>query len=189
MHDGKGDHHQPRTLEAEAERLPVGEFVEVHREPAPHPGGAGKQHLHRRLHALADPGWAGDVRGSGAVGELAVQDQEREAAEVVAVQVRHQHQPNLVGILALLLEGDQRGGAAVQQDITAVVARGVQQDAGLEAAAAAEGVTGANEPHLDGVGGHALTLPCMDRPDCDTRQAGTRSADLGKAPTTSTGVY
>jgi hypothetical protein len=115
------------------------------------------------------------------VGELAVQDQEREAAEVVAVQVRHQHQPNLVGILALLLEGDQRGGAAVQQDITAVVARGVQQDAGLEAAAAAEGVTGANEPHLDGVGGHALTLPCMDRPDCDTRQAGTRSAGLGKA--------
>jgi hypothetical protein len=77
------------------------------------------------------------VQRSGAVGELAVQDQEREAAEVVAVQVRHQHQPNLVGILALLLEGDQRGGAAVQQDITAVVARGVQQDAGLEAAAAA----------------------------------------------------
>jgi hypothetical protein len=54
----------------------------------------------------------------------------------------------------------------------------VEQDAGLEAAAAAEGVTGANEPHLDGVGGHALTLPCMDRPDVDARQAGTRSASL-----------
>jgi hypothetical protein len=115
------------------------------------------------------------------VGELAVQDQEREAAEVVAVQVRHQHQPNLAGILALLVEGDQGRGAAVQQHIAVVVARGVQQDAGLEAAAAAEGVTGANEPHLDGVGGHALTLPCIDRPDVDIRQAGTRSASLGKA--------
>jgi hypothetical protein len=99
--------------------------MEVHREASLHPGGAGKQHLHRRLHPLAYPGWAGDVQGSGAVGELAVQHQERHAAEVVAVQVRHQHQPYLAGILPLLLEGDQRGGAAVQQDLAAVVARAV----------------------------------------------------------------
>jgi hypothetical protein len=51
------------------------------------------------------------------VAELAVQDQERQAAEVVAVQVRHQHQPDPVGILPLLLQGDQGGGAAVQQDV------------------------------------------------------------------------
>jgi len=103
------------------------------------------------------------VQGSGAVGELAVQDQERQAPEVVAVQVRHQHQPDLVGILVLLFEGDQRGGAAVQQHV-AVVAGGVQQDAGLEAAPAAEGVTGADEPHLDESLGHTPTLPCANRP-------------------------
>jgi glutamate dehydrogenase/leucine dehydrogenase len=103
------------------------------------------------------------VQGSGAVAELAVQDQERQAAEVVAVQVRHQHQPDPVGILPLLLQGDQGGGAAVQQDV-AVLAGGVQQDAGLEAAAAAEGVTGADEPHLDESLGHPPTLPCANRP-------------------------
>ena len=83
MHDFIGNHHQPRRLELT--RLPVGELVEVDREPAPHPGGAGKQHLHRRLHPLAHPGWAGHVQGLGAVAELAVQGQERQAAEVVAV--------------------------------------------------------------------------------------------------------
>jgi len=64
------------------------------------------------------------VQRSGPVGELAVQHQERQAAEVIAVQVGQQHQPDLVGIVALLLQGDQRGGAAVQQDV-AVVARSV----------------------------------------------------------------
>jgi hypothetical protein len=97
------------------------------------------------------------------VGELAVQDQERQAPEVVAVQVRHQHQPDLVGIVALLLQGDQGGGAAVQQHV-AILAGGVQQDAGLEAAPAAEGVTGADEPHLDESLGHPQTLPCANRP-------------------------
>ena len=62
-----------------------------------------------------------------------------------------------------MFEGDQRGGAAVQQHV-AILAWGVQQDAGLEAAAAAKGVTGADEPHLDRVGGHDLTLPCANRP-------------------------
>jgi hypothetical protein len=100
------------------------------------------------------------------VGELAVQHQERQAAEVVAVQVRHRHQPDLVGIVVLLLEGDQGGGAAVQQDV-AVVAGGVQQDAGLEAAAVAEGVTGADEPDLDGSFAHTMTLPCADPPGDD----------------------
>jgi hypothetical protein len=104
------------------------------------------------------------VQRSGAVAELAVQDQERQAAEVVAVQVRHQHQPDLVGIVALLLQGDQGGGAAVQQDV-AILAGGPQQNARLEAAAAAEGITRADEPHLDRVLGHTLTLPCAD-PGC-----------------------
>jgi hypothetical protein len=40
------------------------------------------------------------------------------------------------------------------------VAGGVQQNARLEAAAAAEGITRADEPHLDRVLGHTLTLPC-----------------------------
>jgi hypothetical protein len=93
------------------------------------------------------------------VGELAVQHQERHAAEVVAMQVRQQHQPDLVGIVVLLLQGDQGGGAAVQQHIVTVVAGGVQQDAGLEAAAVAEGVTGADEADLDGSSAHTPTLP------------------------------
>jgi hypothetical protein len=78
------------------------------------------------------------------------------------MQVRQQHQPDLVGIVVLLSQGDQGGGAAVQQDV-AVVARGVQQDACLEAAAVAEGVTGADEPDLDGLFALTMTLPWPDR--------------------------
>jgi hypothetical protein len=48
----------------------------------------------------------------------------------------------------------------------------VEQDAGLEAAAAAEGVTGADEPHLEGIGGHDLTLPCANRPGVRSRGDG-----------------
>ncbi|HZD75309.1 MAG TPA: hypothetical protein VE776_15690 [Actinomycetota bacterium] len=75
------------------------------------------------------------------MGELAVQHQERHAAEVVAMQVRHRHQPDPGGVVPLLLQGHQRGRATVQEHVGGV-AGGVEQDARLEAAAVAEGVTG-----------------------------------------------
>jgi hypothetical protein len=102
-------------LEVEPERSSVGELVEPPLEPWLHLGGAGKQHLHRGRHPLAYPGRSRYVQRSGAVGELAVQHQERQTAEVVAVQVRRQHRPDLVGIVMLLLQGDQGGGAAVSR--------------------------------------------------------------------------
>jgi hypothetical protein len=98
------------------------------------------------------------------VAELAVQHQQRHAADVVAMQLPQQHQPDLVGVVVLLRAGDQRGGAAVQQHVFAVVAGGVQQDAGLEAATAADGVSGADEADLDGSLAHTPTLPCADPP-------------------------
>jgi hypothetical protein len=50
------------------------------------------------------------------------------------------------------------------------------------------GVTGANEPHLDGVGGHALTILCMTgRRLTPARPAPGRSGGLGKARPTWTG--
>jgi hypothetical protein len=57
------------------------------REPAPDPGGTGKQALHRLGEPLADARRAGHGQGRGAPGELGVEDQERQPAEMVPVQV------------------------------------------------------------------------------------------------------
>src|SRR5215211_2535185 len=63
VHDFIGDHHQFGGLEVEPQRLAVGELVKVHGEPSLYLGGAGKQHLHRRLHPLAHPAGPATCRG------------------------------------------------------------------------------------------------------------------------------
>jgi len=67
--------------------------------------------------------------------ELPVQHQERQPAEVVAVQVRDQHHVDRVRVHAEALDRDQRGGAAIEQGVDPVR---LEVDAALKEAAAAE---------------------------------------------------
>jgi hypothetical protein len=92
------------------------------------------------------------------------------------VQVRHQHQPDLGRIVVLLLQGHQRGRTTVQENVG--VARSAEQDARLEPAAGAEGVTGADELYLHRASGHTWTLHRADQPGDDLGEA--------SAPTTLT---
>ena len=78
-----------------------------------------------------------------------VHDQEGDTAAVVAVQMREQHRVERIGMQALLGQRDQRRGPEVDGE-----ARGgaVDHDTRLEAAAAAERVAGADDPHRHGHG-------------------------------------
>jgi hypothetical protein len=118
------------------------ELDEVGAEPAGRPGGAGKQDLHRRHHPLASARRPGDDERALAPAELAVEDEEGHAAEVVTVEVREEDAVDRGGIDAGALQGDERRGAAVDQDAAAGT---VEAETGLEAPAAAEGVAGAEE--------------------------------------------
>jgi hypothetical protein len=72
-------------------------------------------HLHRRDDPLPDTCRAGDRQRPDAAGELAVQDQERDATEVVAVKMGHHHRVHLGRVQALLSHGDQARRPAVHQ--------------------------------------------------------------------------
>ncbi len=85
----------------------------------------------------------GDGKRPGATGELPVENEEGQAAEVVAVQMGDEHGGDLAGIQAQALEGGKRRGTAVQQYRGSTGAP--QVDAGLITAAAAEGVPAASE--------------------------------------------
>jgi hypothetical protein len=79
------------------------------------------------------------------VRELAIEDEERQAAEVVPVQVGHRHGADRIRVQPLGLQCHQAGGTAVdQQDLPAAA----EPDACLEAPAAAESIAAAREPHL-----------------------------------------
>jgi hypothetical protein len=90
---------------------------------------------------------AGDGQRAGAPAELAVEDQERQPAEVVAVQVGDEHGADLAGVEAAGPERAERCRPAVEQD--GCLARRAQVDAGLVTPAAAEGIAGAGERHGD----------------------------------------
>ena len=74
------------------------EFDDVDREPAGHAGRPGEEAFHRVGQPPGGAGRGHDGQWLGAAGELPVEDQEREAAEVVAVQVGDEHGGDLAGI-------------------------------------------------------------------------------------------
>src|SRR4029077_2144420 len=78
---------------------------------------------------------------------LGVEDQERQAAEVIAVKVAQEYNPHLSRVHAVALHADQRRGAAVDEH-GRLGAREVQ--AGLQPATSAEGVARAHEAEGDG---------------------------------------
>lgn len=77
--------------------------------------GAGEQAFHGVGQPPGGPGRPHDRERHGAAGQLPVEDQEREAAEVIAVQVGDEHGGDLAGVEPEPLQRGQRGGAAVQQ--------------------------------------------------------------------------
>jgi hypothetical protein len=91
--------------------------------------------------------------------ELAVEDEERQPAEVIPVQVGDEHRGDLAGVQAESAQRAERAGPAVKQHGARAVT-GRQVDAGLATAAAAEGVAGACEGDRDpGSAGRAHLRP------------------------------
>jgi len=117
------------------------------REAALHAARPGKQDLHRLLEPGTGAGWAEDGEVVGAAAELSVEHQERQAAEVVAVQVGDQHRLDLVGVDLLLAQRGQAGRSAVQQHAGRVRRVGGEGDAGLEPATGAERISTAHRRH------------------------------------------
>ncbi len=74
--------------------------------------------------------------------ELPVEDEEGEVSEVVSVEVADENRSDARRVDPRSLECDQRGGAEVDQ---AGVAVGLDEDAGLQVASAAEGITASQE--------------------------------------------
>ncbi len=140
------DHRErPDRQSTHRDRHAVRELQELDREAPRDRGGAGKEDLHRRLHALAHAGRARDGERHGPAPELPVEDQERERAEVVAMQVREGDRADRRRIDVGPPHGDERGGPAVDEQAPA---RALEEQAGLEAAAAPEGVAGAEDVDL-----------------------------------------
>jgi hypothetical protein len=84
------------------------------------------------------------VQGSRPAGELAIEDQEGQPAEVVTVQVRDGHGINRARIKALGLKSHQAGSAAVNQQHLPLAG---QADARLPPPATTERVTTADKTH------------------------------------------
>jgi hypothetical protein len=142
-------------------------------EPGRSPGGAREQDLHRCRHPLPDARRAGDHERALAPAELAVEDEEGNAAEVVAVEMREEDAADGSRVDARALHPDEGRGAAVDQDSDAAGA--LEAEAGLEASPAAEGITGAEESQPQ-PWKRRISHPCAQLP------AVSRSAIRGGEP-------
>ena len=92
--------------------------------------------------AAGDARRPGDGERFGAAGELAVEDEEGQAPEVVAVEVGDEYGRDLAGVESEAFKGAERGGTAVKEH-RAGPARASQVDTGLATATAAEGIAAA----------------------------------------------
>lgn len=135
---------------------------------------AGEQRLHRRGQPTGDAWRPGHQQRRRPVAELAVQDQERQPAEVVTVQVGYRHRADRVRVQPLGLQRHQAGSAAVDQQHLPF---GGQVDTRLPAPAAAEGITAAHEPHPHDI---ILTHPpraCCSKPTAADADVHPEDAD------------
>jgi hypothetical protein len=90
--------------------------------------------------------FAPDQRIDAAV-ELAIQDEQREPAVMIHMQVRNDHDGNLAGVDTLAFERDQTPRTAVQQDRRLVAT--LHCDGGLQAVSASECISGSGKHHHD----------------------------------------
>jgi hypothetical protein len=105
--------------------------------------------LEQRFHHLREPrldaGRACNDEGLGPARELGIEQEEGQAGEMIAVEMRNQDQLDVVALDLEPLHCRQRRGAAVDQQIGALSG---EMKAGVVAAARAERVTAADEPQL-----------------------------------------
>jgi antirestriction protein ArdC len=100
---------------AQFDRMTVDVLGDADGEAALHTARPGEQDLHRLLEPGTGAGWAEDGEVAGTAAELRVEHQERQATEVVAVQLGEQHRLDLEGVDLLLAQRGQAGRSAVQQ--------------------------------------------------------------------------
>ena len=103
-------------------------------------GRFGKEHFQRRIEPRPRPRRTGDQQRLFPAGEkLRVEQEERQPAEMIAVQMREDDRVDAVGIDALPFQRRHGRGAAVDQQRAL---GGLQEEAGIEPATRAEGVAG-----------------------------------------------
>src|SRR5690606_2571949 len=92
------------------------EFVEARTEGALYAGGTGKRRFHLALEPARQARRSGDQQGRSAPGgELPVQHERRDAAEMIGVEMGDQDRVDRIGIDAEPLYADHRACAAVDQ--------------------------------------------------------------------------
>ncbi len=92
---------------------------------------------------------------------MPVHHQEDYTAEMIAVQMAEQDAVDRIGIDALGLEGRERGGAAIEQQVTP---QRLDAEAGIEAAAGTERVARADNGDFHALAlGRAVTCACQRR--------------------------
>src|SRR5262245_35647454 len=92
--------------------LPGADLKNVGGELPLNPRRTRKKALHRLLQAVSETGWPDESqRHTPSTVELCVQYQERQAPEVVAVQMRNEDRMNAVRIDPEFSHGDKAGGA------------------------------------------------------------------------------
>lgn len=150
--DGVGRHHDQADLRGGA----LGQLDELDGEALLGARGPREEHLHRVADARLDARRAGDdERPCAPRDELGVQDEEGQAAEVIAVEVADEDGLDVVRIDVEAAHRDERRRAAVEQDGAGC---GSDEDARLEPPAAAEGVAAAKELHRHHAGSNNTTL-------------------------------
>ncbi|AGP55671.1 hypothetical protein M271_20635 [Streptomyces rapamycinicus NRRL 5491] len=127
--------------------MPVGVDQDVDVEAPSHPARAGEQRFHRPRQPVTGPGRADHGQITGAAPELPVEDEERQTAEVVTVQMGDQGRVDVVGFDPLPAHRRQAGRATVHQDVGRAGRVGGHRQAGLEPPAGAERVTAAHDRH------------------------------------------
>jgi len=132
---------------AQFDRMTVDVLGDADGEAALHTARPGELDLHRLLEPGTGAGWAEDGEVAGTAAELRVEHQERQATEVVAVQLGEQHRLDLEGVDLLLAQRGQAGRSAVQQHARCVDLVSSQGDAGLEPATGAERIPAAHRHH------------------------------------------
>jgi hypothetical protein len=81
------------------------------------PGRPGEERFHRRAHSRFDTRRPDDDERTGPALELAVEDHEGHAAEVVTVQVREDHRVDRLRVDAEAAHRDQGRRAAVEEEL------------------------------------------------------------------------
>ena len=116
--------------------------LDLHHLPRKAPlvrGGARKEYLERRIQPCTRARRPRDQERPLALGkELGIEQEERKCAEMVAVQMREHDPIDAIGIEAVRLERDQRGGTAIDQERAL---RRLDEKTRVEPAAGAEGIS------------------------------------------------